>query len=74
MITDGTSLQLSNNYKILQNGEKKNAIEKFRLQWGTMIGKLIKRDFTLPDRSGTGSQPVGGFQPGGGMLRSVIAR
>ena len=30
--------------------------------------KLIKRDFTLPDRSGTGSQP------GGGMLRSVIAR
>ena len=30
--------------------------------------KLIKRDFTLPDRSGTGRGP------GGGMLRSTLAR
>ena len=30
--------------------------------------KLIKRDFTLPDRSGTGRGT------GGGMLRSTLAR
>ena len=33
-----------------------------------LIDKLIKRDFTLPDRSGTGRGP------GGGMLRSTLAR
>ena len=36
--------------------------------WGSYPDKLIKRDFTLPDRSGTGRGP------GGGMLRSTLAR
>ena len=48
-----------------------------KLVWGVRAAKetithypdkLIKRDFTLPDRSGTGRGS------GGGMLRSTLAR